>query len=247
MNPKNFQWSRSSFLGIGVAALAGLVPLTARANTATEPVPKESPKWLQRHEEINADVSKGKVNLLWIGDSIVENWKDRGKPTWDQYYGPRGAANLGIGGDRTEHLLWRMDHGNLDGVSPKLAIVMMGQNNGGTNTAEEIAEGVTAIVTRLRSKLPETKILLLGIFFRGEHPNEEQKRLAQTNEIISKLADEKHVFYMNINSIFLLPDGSIPASLMPDFEHPSPEGHKLWAETIEPKVSALMGDTAVAP
>lgn len=247
MNPKNFRWSRLSFLGIGVAALAGLVPLTARANTATEAVPKDSPKWLQRHEEINADVSRDNVNLLWIGDSIVENWQDRGKSTWDQYYGHRGAANLGIGGDRTEHLLWRLDHGNIDGVSPKLAIVMMGQNNGGTNTAEEIAEGVTAIVTKLRTQLPETKILLLGIFFRGEKPNEEQKRLTQTNEIISKLADDKIIFYMNINKIFLRPDGTIPADLMPDFEHPSARGHKLWAETIEPKVSALMGDTAVAP
>lgn len=219
----------------------------AAANTATIPVPKDSPKWMHRHEEINTDVKAGNINLLWIGDSIVENWKDRGRETWDKYYAHRGAANLGIGGDRTEHLLWRMDHGNIDGVHPKLAIVMMGQNNGGTNTAEEIADGVTAIVTELRTKLPDTKILLLGIFYRGEHPNDEQKKLARTNEIISGLADDKQVYYMNINNIFLRPDGSIPAELMPDFEHPSAEGHKLWAETIESKVAELMGDTPVAP
>lgn len=247
MNTIPFHWIRSAGMAVGMAALAGLCSQAAWGNTATTPVSKDSPKWLQRHEEINRDVGKGDVNLLWIGDSIVENWKDRGRSTWDKYYAHRGAANLGIGGDRTEHLLWRMDHGNIDGVSPKLAIVMMGQNNGGTNTAEEIAEGVTAIVTKLRTKLPETRILLLGIFFRGEHPNEEQKRLTQVNETISHLADGKSVFYMNINSIFLLPDGSIPATLMPDFEHPSAEGHKLWAETIEPKVSELLGDTAVLP
>ncbi len=234
-------------LTLWVAALASLLPGTAFANSATTPVSKESPSWLMRHEAVNADVRKGNVNLLWIGDSIVENWDDQGKATWDTYYAHRGSANLGIGGDRTEHLLWRLDHGNIDGISPKLAIVMMGQNNGSTNTAEEIAEGVTAIVTKLRDKLPDTKILLLGIFFRGEHPNEEQKRLARTNEIVSKLADDKVVFYMNINSIFLNPDGSIPAALMPDFEHPSAEGHKVWAETIEPKVSELMGDAPVAP
>lgn len=240
------RWSRTS-VKLAFLITAGLMPATTFANTATTPVPKESPKWLHRHEEINADVKKGNVNLLWIGDSIVENWKDRGRATWDKYYAGRGAANLGIGGDRTEHLLWRLDHGNIEGVHPKLAIVMMGQNNGSTNTAEEIAEGVTAIVTKLRTQLPETKILLLGIFFRGEKPNEEQKRLTQTNEIISRLADDKTVFYMNINKIFLRPDGTIPADLMPDFEHPSADGHKLWAETIESKVAELMGDTPVAP
>lgn len=230
-----------------LAVTVGLVPGAVMANTATTPVAKESPRWLARHEAINEEVRKGPANLLWIGDSIVENWYDQGKPTWDKYYAHRGAANLGIGGDRTEHLLWRLDHGNIDGVSPKLAIVMMGQNNGSTNTAEEIAEGVTAIVTKLHEKLPETRILLLGIFYRGEHPNEEQKRLAQANEIFSRLADDKSVFYMNINQIFLNPDGTIPAALMPDFEHPSAEGHRIWAEAIEAKVSALLGDTPVAP
>lgn len=236
-----------SHRAVWVVALACLVPSAAFANSATTPVSKESPNWLKRHEAINTDVRKGNVNLLWIGDSIVENWEDQGKATWDKYYAHRGSANLGIGGDRTEHLLWRLDHGNIDNVAPKLSIVMMGQNNGSTNTAEEIAEGVTAIVTRLRDKLPNTRILLLGIFFRGEHPNEEQKRLARANEIFSKLADDKFVFYMNINSIFLNPDGSIPAALMPDFEHPSAEGHRIWAETIEPKVSELLGDTPVVP
>lgn len=233
--------------GVILTVLASLLPCAVLANTATSPVGKESPNWIKRHEAINADVRVGNVDLLWIGDSIVENWDDQGKATWDKYYAHRKAANLGIGGDRIEHLLWRLDHGNIDGIAPKLAIVMMGQNNGSTNTAEEIAEGVTAIVTRLHDKLPDCKILLLGIFFRGEHPNDEQKRLARANEIISKLADNKTVFYMNINSIFLGPDGSIPAELMPDFEHPSPLGHQRWAETIEPKVAELLGDTPVHP
>lgn len=242
-----FYFSSSPRLGFLFTALLSLFPCAVLANTATTPVAKESPNWIKRHEEINAKVSMGDVNLLWIGDSIVENWDDQGKATWDKYYAHRKAANLGIGGDRTEHLLWRLDHGNIAGITPKLAILMMGQNNGSTNTAEEIAAGVTAIVTKLRTKLPDCKILLLGIFFRGQHPNEEQKRLANTNEIISHLADSKHVFYKNINSIFLKPDGSIPAELMPDFEHPSPLGHQRWAETIEPEVAELLGDSPIGP
>lgn len=224
---------------IAVSALA--------ENTAVTPKPQDSPKWLKRHQSMNEQIKQQDVNVLWIGDSIVQRWETLGKPVWDKYYAGRGAVNLGISGDRTEHVLWRLDHGNIDGVSPKLAIVMIGQNNGPHNTAAEIAEGVTAIVTKLRQKLPETKILLLGIFFRGEKPNDEQKKLAETNAMLAKLADDQHIFYLNINHIFLSPDGSIQSSLMPDFEHPNEQGCRVWAEAIEPKVATLLGDTPVTP
>ena len=214
-------------------------------NTAIQPVPKTSDRWKARHEAMNARVKEGNVDLLWIGDSIVENWEHQGKPVWDSYYDYRNAVNLGISGDRTENVLWRLDHGNIDGISPKLAIVMIGQNNSGgktPNTAEEIAEGVTAVVQRLRTKLPETKILLLAIFYRHEKPCEERETLAKANKIMSKLADGKKIFYMDIDKIFLRKDGTIPATLMPDFEHPSEQGHLVWAKAIESKVKKLMGE-----
>lgn len=228
-------------LGTAVSCLA--------ANTATTPISGDSKRWHDRHEAMNERIKKGNVDLLYIGDSIVQNWKyeEDGKPVWDRYYAKRNAVNLGIGGDRTEHVLWRLTHGNLEGISPKLAIIMIGQNNGPFNTAEEIAEGVKAIVNTVRQKLPKTKILLLGIFYRGEKPNAEQKKLAETNRIIARLADDKTIWYMNINKTFLRPDGTIPKELFPDFEHPSPEGFRLWAEAIEPKVAELMGDQPVAP
>ena len=142
-------------------------------------------------------------------------------------------------------MIWRFDNGNIDGISPKLAIVMIGQNNAGgpkANTAEEIAEGVAAVVQRLRTKLPNTKILLLGIFYRHEKPCAERETLAKANKIFSKLADGKMIEYMDIDKIFLRKDGTIPASLMPDFEHPSEEGFWLWAKTIEPKVKKMLGE-----
>ena len=219
---------------------------TAFSNTATEPVPGKSPTWMERHDRMNQRVKQGNVDLLWIGDSIVANWTDpeRGKSVWDEYYADRNAVNLGIGGDCTEHVLWRLDHGNIDGINPKLAIVMIGQNNGPHNTGEEIGEGVTAVVQRLRNKLPNTKVLLLAIFPRREKPTEERAVLAKANDIASKLADGKNVFYLDVNYVFLQPDGSLPASLMPDFEHPNTKGHRLWAEAIEPNVAALMGEVA---
>jgi beta-glucosidase len=214
-------------------------------NTAVVPVAGKGDGWTKRHEAINARVKEGKVDLLYIGDSIVQHWDAQGEAAWDHYYAKRNAANLGISGDRTEHVLWRLEHGNIDGISPKLAIVMIGQNNGPHNTGEEIAAGVTAIVQKLREKLPTTKILVLAIFPRREFPTEERATLATANAIIAALADNTSIFYMDVNYLWVRPDGSIPASLMPDFEHPNEEGHRVWAEAIEPKVAELMGDTPV--
>jgi lysophospholipase L1-like esterase len=225
-----------------------LMVLMGRAeNTATTPVPKENKGWMPRHESINAKAKQGGIDLVYIGDSIVQQFETKGKEVWDYYYVPRRALNLGISGDRTQHVLWRIDHGNLDGVKPKLTIIMIGQNNGGHNTAQEIAEGVTAVVQRVQAKCPESKILLLAIFQRRPQITPERAVLDEANATIAKLADNKSIYYLNINSVFVKPDGSIPADLMPDFEHPSPLGNKVWAEAIESKVAELLGDKPLPP
>ena len=225
-----------------------LASAAGAANTALEPVSRaDNAHWMARHQAINARAQHGDVDLIYVGDSIVEYYEHQGKDTWDRYYAPRHALNLGISGDRTEHVLWRLAHGNLDGITPQLAIVMIGQNNGGHNTAEEIGAGVSAVVQTIRAKLPSTKILLLAIFPRREKPTEEREVLAKASRIAGQLADNHTMVYMDINTLFLRPDGSIPAELMPDFEHPSAKGYRLWAEAIEPTVATLMGDTAIAP
>ena len=228
--------------GIAAEAEDGAAAPGEKVNTAVVPEPGGSDTWRERHAAMNARAKEGNVDLIYIGDSIVGNWKWEGKPVWDHYYAKRNGMILGISGDRTQQVLWRLQNGNIEGISPKLAIVMIGQNNGPFNTGEEIGAGVTAIVQTLREKLPRTKILVLAIFFRGEKPTEERAVLTKANEIASKLADDKMVFYMDVNYLFLQPDGSIPASLMPDFEHPNEEGHRVWAVAIEPKVAELMGD-----
>lgn len=218
---------------------------TNRVNTALIPKPGGSDTWWRRHNAMNSKARTGDVGLVYIGDSIVNSWQWDGEPVWKHYYEPRKGMVCGITGDRTEQVLWRLQHGNIDGITPKLAIVMIGQNNGPSNTGEEIGAGIAAIVQLLREKLPSTKILLLAIFPRGEKVTPEREVLATANGIAAKLADGKQIFYRDINHLFLAPDGGVRASLMPDYEHPNEEGHRAWAAAIEPLVAQLMGDKPV--
>ena len=153
---------------------------------------------------MNERVKKGNADLLMIGDSITHGWEGGGKDVWKQYYEKRNAVNLGIGGDQTQHVLWRLDNGNIAGIKPKLAVVMIGTNNVGCGNPAEIAAGVEAVVKKLRTKLPQTKVLLLAIFPRGADTKDHLRQVnAKTNEIIAKLADDKDVYFLDIGPKFL--------------------------------------------
>ena len=214
-----------------------------KAPSTVVPVPRDG-GWMNRHQSFNERVKKGNVDLLLIGDSITQGWEGAGKEAWAKHYDKRNAVNLGIGGDRTQHVLWRLDNGNVEGISPKLAVLMIGTNNsnGTDNTAEEIGAGITAIVKKLREKLPQTKVLILAIFPRDEKPTPRREKNAKASEIASKLADNQNVFYLDIGSKFLTPDGLLTKDIMPDYLHLSPQGYTIWAEAIEPKVTELMGE-----
>jgi lysophospholipase L1-like esterase len=207
----------------------------------TVPVPRDA-NWLKRHEQINARAMEGDVLLIFLGDSITQGWNDNA--VWQRYYGSRKAMNAGIGGDQTQHVLWRLDNGNIDGISPKLAVIMIGTNNSGGNTSEDIAAGIKAIVAKLRTKLPQTKILLLGIFPRGDKPDNPQRKVNMgANELAKSVADGKDVFYLDISDKFLEPDGTLSKDIMPDYLHLSEKGYEIWAKSIEAKVAELLGDT----
>lgn len=223
----------------------------ARAD-ATEPVSEamkpahrnETEWWAKRMEEKNARMKEGNVDLLFIGDSITHSWEgDEGKAIWDEYYGDRNAANIGFSGDRTQHVLWRFAHGNIDGISPKVAVIMIGTNNAGDNSADEIADGIRSVVATLRQKLPNTKLLLLGVFPRDVQPGTPNRnKLKAVNEEIATLDDGKKVFFLDIGQAFLTPEGVLTADVMPDSLHPNAKGYKIWAEAMEPKLSELLGD-----
>jgi beta-glucosidase len=196
-----------------------------------------------RHKQINERAKQGDVDLLFLGDSITQGWEGAGKDVWAKFYGSRKAMNAGIGGDRTQHILWRLDNGNVDGLKPKLAVLMIGTNNSGNNTSEEIAKGVKAIVEKLAVKLPETKVLVLGIFPRGANADDARRKVnVGANEIIKTLDDGKKVYYLDIGDKFLQPDGTLSKEIMPDLLHLSPKGYEIWAESIEPKVAELLGE-----
>ncbi len=209
---------------------------------AVKPAPRAG-GWMKRHEAMNERVKQGNVDLVFIGDSITQGWEGRGKKVWAKYYGKRNAVNLGIGGDRTQHVIWRLDNGNLAGIEPKVAVIMIGTNNSGANTPDQIAEGVTAIVRQLQKKTPQTKILLLATFPRGASPDDKRRQVNQkSNELVSKLAAAETVTYLDIGKEFLAGDGSLSRDIMPDLLHLSEQGYEIWAESIEPTLATMVGE-----
>jgi len=220
----------------------------AWGHSAVEPAHRHN-WWTIRNDAVNERVRQGNVDLLYIGDSITHGWEGSGRLYWDLYYGHRNAVNMGFSGDRTQHVLWRLDHGHLEGINPKLAIIMIGTNNsnGNDNTAEEIADGIIAICQRIRAKCPRTKILLLAIFPRGPQPSAQREKNAKASLLASKIADGKMIHYLDINKRFLEPDGSLSKEIMPDYLHPNEVGYRIWAQAVEPKVAELLGEPPLKP
>jgi len=211
--------------------------------SATDPKPRD-PNWVKRHEGFLAEGEKlkGKVDLLFVGDSITDGWRGGGKKVWEENYTPLHAFNIGIGGDRTQHVLWRIDNGEMDGLTPKLAILMIGTNNLGGNTNEEIVEGITACVKDIQKHSPTTKVLLLGVFPRDPlATGKNRPRIKAINEQIAKLDDGgKTVKYLDIGAKFLDADGNLPKDIMPDSLHPNAKGYQIWADAIKDSVAEMM-------
>lgn len=245
-------------IGLGLALITWIQPNLRAAETtapselhsAINPAPR-SGNWMKRHEGFNTKVqaNQGNIDLAFIGDSITQGWERSGKRVWEVYYGHRKALNLGTGGDRTQHVLWRMDNGNLDGIHPKVAVIMIGTNNSADdrNTATEMVDGIRAVVKQLRSKLPKTKLLLLGIFPRGDAFNDRRGKILQVNQAISRMHDGEFVHYLDIGKEFIDNDGSLSPSIMPDFLHLSTAGYGIWAQAIEPFIASHLGDSPINP
>jgi lysophospholipase L1-like esterase len=184
---------------------------------------------------------KGGVDLLFLGDSITQGWHDNS--AWRRFYGPRHAANFGIGGDRTQHVLWRIQNGELEKIEPRVTVLMIGTNNLHDDTPDEITQGIQRIVAELRNRLPQTRVLLLGVFPRGREPNETARdRIKTINQKIASLDDGSHVRFLDIGSTFLGPDGTISREIMPDYLHLSERGYRLWAEAMEPTLWSMLDE-----
>jgi lysophospholipase L1-like esterase len=231
--------------GVGFGADGGAVSVDAGKVSVTAVSRMDQKWWADRHAAKLALVQQGGWDLVFIGDSITQGWEGAGRAAWDAHYGSRKALNLGYSGDRTEHVLWRIANGELDGLKPKVVVMMIGTNNGGHRkgeTPEAIADGIKAIIGGLQAKCPETRLLLLGIFPRAEAASAMRVRNDRANALIAKFADGDKVVFLDINKTFLTDAGEIPREIMPDLLHPKEKGYGLWAEAMEPELRRLLGE-----
>ena len=250
-----------------IAILAATLPAAApMPGDADYPTPSPS----ARHTEKVAAVKAGNYDLVLIGDSITHTIGELGgkyeplKAVWEKHFAPRHAINLGHNGYRTENILWNLQNGELDfAQSPKVVMILIGTNNSDdrhfprVHTPEEIFAGTKAIVDLIRQRHPTTKILVLRIFPRGGDSekavsppafNSSAKCIEtcrRAGELTAQLADGKQVFWLDVNHVFLRPDGTINTDLMWDLLHPGPAGAEAWAQAVEPTLAQLMGDQPI--
>ncbi len=262
---------RLARLGALVVALtlgtASVLPAAApsahhhrRVPLAATPIARlDLPWWRARHEAALRRVRQGNVDLVFLGDSITQDWERHGppdwadfQPVWQRFYGDRNAINLGFVGDTTASLLWRIENGEISGITPKLAVILIGANNLGRVhwSAADTVAGIEAIVAELRHRLPRTKLLLLSVL-----PSARSAWVsARTVEINQMLASRfgggrDDVTYLDVTDVFKR-DGKLARDLFLDPKltppaaplHPSAEGQARLAAAMEPTLSRLMGD-----
>lgn len=243
----------SSFLPRGacavlVAALSPVLHLHAEdrtpapartADSAVTPVDRNP----GRHEELMKRKQEGPVDLLFLGDSITDFWPSRGPDTWAKF-APYHPADFGVSGERTEDVLWRLTHGELDGIHPKVVVLMLGTNNVGQHPDEQpawVVGGLRKVVGVIREKLPDAKLLLLGIFPRGEKDSSDRKRNDAVNVELAKFAGNGgQTRYLDIGHVFLDANGEVLKDAMPDGLHPNARGYALWYEAMQPTLDEMM-------
>lgn len=196
-----------------------------------------------RHEGFVETAKKGDIDLLLHGDSITDWWVqgDANRAVFDKYFGGMKTANFAVAGDTTQGLLWGLKNGEGQGFQPKAVMVMIGTNNTGSSSAAEIAEGIGAVVLEMRNDFPNAKILLLAIFPRSVPGDPIRDKIAEVNRLISKLDDQRHVFYMDIGPKFLDERGFLlPNTFRGDNLHPVAAGYEIWGAAVKDKLAELM-------
>ena len=233
------------------ATAHGAEPQAEQATSAPQhksviPAPRITDWWFARQAEKIGLMSKGDIDLLMVGDSITNNFENEkvGLKVWEKYFVPLKAINLGFGGDRTEHVLWRLDHLPVMKVPPKAAVLLIGTNNicWGSDTPKQAAEGVLAITKKLKAIYPDMNVLVLGVLPRRrnlDHPH--RKQIIELNSYLPELLkDINGVTFRDIGPAFLDEKGFLSEEMMPDTTHPSEKGHEVWAEAISPELKKIL-------
>ena len=231
---------------VRAAFARGVKGLTAApsANPAARPTPRTDTLFKTRHQHNRDRAKKGDVDVLFLGDSIMQGWESTGQTVFKKHFGSLKTANFGIGSDRTQNVLWRVTEGKeLEGINPKVVVLLIGTNNIGANRPADIAEGVSAIMKAIQSQRPQTKILLMTIFPRGAHATDTlRKQVNETNTAILKFASSPTITFVELNPDFLDGSGNLRKDMLPDSVHPSARGYTLWAEAIRGPLQILLGE-----
>jgi lysophospholipase L1-like esterase len=258
---------RRHFLGLiaGGAALLLLAGGAGATILAAVPIGRmDLPWWRARHEAVLRRIHSGvPVRLVWLGDSITQNWEKHGPPAWQDYapvwqhfYGDRDAINLGFVGDTTASVLWRLDNGEVAGIAPKAVVLLIGANNLGHlhwGTDDTLA-GIAAIVANLRQRVPGAHILLLGILPSDRSDWATQTTLAVNRALAARYASVPGVTFMDLSALFMR-DGRLDHDLFYDPKeavphpplHPTAQMQARIAAAIEPTLAAMLGDHPKAP
>jgi len=231
-------------------------PVYSPVNSAIHPAirpdysPEQRAAWMKRHEEFRELARRGGIDVVFFGDSLTDYWRDRGRASWDEHFAPLKAANFGISGDRTQQVLWRIERGELDGLHPKVVVLLIGTNNltpglgenslTPKNSPDETTAGVAAILQTMRRRLPEARILLHAILPRDAPSQPIRREVDETNAKLARLADGNAVTFFDPSAQFLGADGTISREIMPDLLHLNAHGYAQWAEALRWPVDALL-------
>ncbi len=198
-------------------------------------------RWSEKNKEANTKEAQA-AKIVFLGDSITQAWEDAGKDVWQKNFAPMGALNWGYSGDRTEHLIWRLQNGNIQRIKPKVAVILIGTNNTGheQRPAEETVQGIKSALDDLAWKWPETKIVLMSVFPRGATKDDPLRIINdEINEQVKALADGKRIHLLDINAKFLDAEGNLNKETFPDLLHLNPAAYTTWAEALMPKLKEL--------
>jgi lysophospholipase L1-like esterase len=204
------------------------------------PVPSPYPSALERLNRINQAVRSARYSILFFGNSLTEGWDSA---VWQGALGSRDALNAGVSGDRTDHLLWRRTHGNLEGSPPKAVVLLVGTNDlAYGRSAALTADGIRANLEVLRQRLPEARILLLGLLPREELPSAPLRvEVAKVNRLVRDCADGQHLFFADIGDVLLDSDGRLTAAMSPDRLHFTARGYSLLTSRLVPELDRHLG------
>jgi lysophospholipase L1-like esterase len=251
--PSFFEWVQRY---LKASPPPGAKPGSARLSPTEIPTPRPDPNSLLAHRQLVEKAKKGGIDLYFVGDSIVRRWGTSDPQyadllaNWKENFFGWNAGNFGWGADRIENILWRLENGELDGVNPRVIVILAGTNNIGPQPGDEalpadITKGIQALLRLCRAKAPAAAILLTAIFPRNDNM-EAMSVINRVNARLAKLANGKRVRFLNVNDKLADRDGRLFPEMMnaADKLHPTVKGYQVWAERLKPLLTALLGSPA---